>query len=85
MERLAIDMKQREREDCQQRISESADQRERAEEALLELARSGHRNPTLALALMEKVRAESLRIRRLREELAGYEMEVPIYRKNGLR
>jgi hypothetical protein len=56
-----------------ERISESADQRERAERALLDLARSGDRNPIYSLALLEKIRRESMRIRAAKEEMTRYE------------
>jgi hypothetical protein len=70
---LDIEIFEKEREIWQQRISESADQRERAESALLDLARSGDRNPTYILALLEKIRCESIRIRAAKEEVARYE------------
>ena len=75
MEEIVLDRKlfERERDEYRTWVSEAADQRERAEGALLELARSGERNPTYALALMEKVRRETLRIRAWREEISRYE------------
>jgi hypothetical protein len=75
MEEIILDRKlfERERDEYRTKVSEAADQRERAEEALLELARSGERNPTYTLALMEKVRKESLRIRAWREEISRYD------------
>jgi hypothetical protein len=75
MEKPMLDMEIFEKEKViwKERISESADQRERAEKALLDLARSGDRNPIYALALMEKVRKESLRIRAWREEISRYD------------
>ena len=75
MEEIILDRKlfERERNEYRTKVSEAADQRERAEGALLELARSGERNPTYAQALMEKVRKESLRIRAWREEISRYD------------
>ena len=70
---LDIEIFEREKEIWQERISESADQRERAERALLDLARSGDRNPAYSLALLEKIRWESIRIRAAKEEVVRYE------------
>ena len=75
MEEIFLDKKlfERERNEYRTRVSEAADQRERAEAALLELARSGERNPTYTMALVEKVGRESRRIRAWRVEITRYD------------
>jgi hypothetical protein len=54
-------------------ISESATQRQRAEDELLREAREPSRNSSYTTALIEKIRQETMHIKAAKNEIARYE------------